>query len=242
MVSQTIRKKGKGVGAQVYFIPDKNSEFGLHADIYNSKEDILKPFTTSTQSFEEYSEGYASFQNYNILAKGRYLLSDELLFAGSLEFHHKNSWSKNPALELLLWEWKVNSLKLGIGSSYKINNDNLISIEYEYENVKADSSKYIDSRATEVISNNHLIKIGSEHEFLPNTFLRVGYNFGMLEKDLLSGGERVSYHFVTCGFGMKFLNSFDVDFSIVYNTYKPKFVTNYRSQFGAYLTTKLCSF
>lgn len=241
-VDQKIRKKGIGGSAQFYWTPNHSSEFGLHAALFNSKEDILVPYSTSTQSFQEYSEGFASFQNYNILAKGRSRLSENWVLGSSVEFHHKNSWSKNPARELLLWEWNVNAIKVGIGSSYQINNDILLSIEYEFENVNADSSKYIDSRTTDVLSNNHLIKAGSEFEFLPNTFIRTGYNYGMLGNDILSGGESVNYHFVTCGFGIKFLNSFDVDLSFVYNTYKPKLVNKFRSQFGAYLTTKLYSF
>lgn len=241
-VSQTIRKKGKGVGAQLFWTPDKYSELGLHADIYNSKEDILIPYSTSTQSFEEYSEGFASFQNYNILAKGRYKLLDEWLIGSSAEIHHRSSWSKNPARDLLLWEWKVNSLRLGIGSSYYLNQNLLVSVEYEYENVKSDSSKYIDSRSTAILSNNHLVKAGAEDEILPNTFLRAGFNFGIVEKDILSGGEDVSYYAVTCGVGVRFFNSFDVDLSFSYNNYKPKMGDKQRSQFGSFLTTKLYSF
>lgn len=242
VVSQTIRKKGKGIGAQLYWTPNQNSEYGLHADFFDSKEDVLVPYSTATQSFQEYSEGYASFQNYNVLAKGRYKLSEDWLLGSSVEMHHKSSWSKNPTRDLLLWKWKVNSIKLGIGSSYHINKDLLVSAEYEFENVKADSSKYIDSRLTDVLSNNHLIKAGSEYEFLPNTFFRFGYNFGMIEKDILSGGKNVNYHVVTCGFGVRFLNSFDLDLSFIYNNYKPKLEDKNRSQFGSYLTIKLYSF
>ena len=241
-VSQTIRKKGNGVGVQFYYTPEKNGEYGLHADIYNQKEDVLIPFSTSTQSFQEYSEGYASFQNYNILAKGRYKLLDEWLIGSSVEVHHRSSWSKNPARDLLLWEWKVNSLRLGIGSSYYLNKNLLVSVEYEYENVKSDSSKYIDSRSTAILSNNHLVKAGAEDEILPNTFLRAGFNFGIVEKDILSGGEDVSYYAVTCGVGVRFFNSFDVDLSFIYNNYKPKMGDKQRSQFGSFLTTKLYSF
>jgi len=241
-VTQTIRKKGKGLGAQLYWTPDQNSEFGLHTELYNTKENILIPFSTTTQSFQEYSEGFASFENYNILVKGRHKVSADLLIGTSFELHHKRSWSKNPTRDLLLWEWNVNSLKLGIGSSFQIDKNILISAEYEYENVKADSSKYIDSRLTDLLSNNHVIKAGSECEVLPNSFIRVGYNFGMIEKDILSGGENVNYHVVTCGFGVKFLNSFDVDLSFIYNNYKPKLGDKNRSSFGSYLTTKLYSF
>lgn len=241
-VSQTIRKKGKGVGAQLFWTLDQYSEFGLHADIYNSKEDILIPYSTSTQSFEEYSEGYASFQNYNILAKGRYKLSDDWLLGSSLELHHKNSWSKNPARDLLLWEWKVNSFKLGVGSSYHLLDDLLISAEYEYENVKADSSKYIDSRSVNFSSNNHLIRTGIEQEIFDNLFARAGFNYGIIPEDILSGGKDVNYYVVTLGTGLKFNNSFDVDLTFVYNSYQPKNENIKRTRFGSFLTVKLFSF
>ncbi|MFA6980888.1 MAG: DUF6850 family outer membrane beta-barrel protein [Ignavibacteriaceae bacterium] len=241
-VSQTIRKKGNGVGVQLYYTPEKTAEFGLHANIFNLKEDILIPYSTSTQSFQEYSEGYASFENYNILAKGRYRLSDELIFGGSLELHHRNSWSKNPTRELLLWDWKVNSLKLGIGCSYNIAQTSLVSIEYEYEKVTADSSKYIDSRTTNVLSNNHLVKAGTEHEIYPDAFLRAGFNYAVVENDILSGGTDVSFYAITCGIGVRFYNSFDVDFSFIYDNYKPKYDDKKRSHFGGFLTTKLYSF
>lgn len=241
-VSQTIRKKGKGVGLQFYYTAEKTAEFGLHADVFNLKENVLIPYSTSTQSFEEYSEGYASFENYNILAKGRYRFTDELMFAASFEMHHRNSWSKNPARELLLWDWKVNSLKIGIGCSYSLDQASLVSIEYEYEKVNADSSKYIDSRITNILSNNHLLKAGTEYELFPNGFLRAGLNFGLVENDILSGGADVRYYAITYGLGIRFDNSFDVDFSFIYDNYKPKLGDKQRTHFGGFLTTKLYTF
>lgn len=241
-VEQKIRKKGNGIGAQFYYLPNQSSEFGLHADMYNAKEDVLVPYSTSTQSFQEYSEGYASFQDYNVLAKGRYKISDEWLLGSSLEWHYRSSWSKNPTRDLLLWEWKVNSIKLGFGSSYLFAKNLLISAEYEYEKVTSDSSKYIDSRSASILSNNHLLKAGAEHEMLPNTFVRAGYNFGFIEKDILSGGADVSYYALTFGLGVRFLNSFDVDLSVIYNNYKPKLNSKNRTRFGTYVTTKLYSF
>ena len=241
-VNQKIRKKGKGLGTQIYWIPNQESELGLSADIFNVQEDVLIPYSTSTQSFQEYSEGFANFQNYNIRAKGRYLMSEDWLIGTSVEFVHRSSWSKNPARDLLLWEWNVSSMTFGIGSSYHVTNDLLVSAEYEFENVIADSSKYIDSRVTDVLSNNHLIKAGTEYRVMENGFLRLGYNYGMIQKDILSGGANVNYHVVTCGFGIQFINLFDIDISIIYNSYQPKNDARTRSRFGSYLTTKLYSF
>jgi len=242
VVTQTIRKKEKGIGAQVYYTPTANCEFGLHADLSNQKENVLVPFSTSTQSFEEYSEGYADFQKYNLLLKGRYSFTPEWLIGGSIEYHRRSSWSKNPARDLLLWKWSVNQLTFGVGSSYYPIDGLLVSAEYEFGLVNADSSKYIDSRTTKIKSNNHQIKVGSEYKLFDNSFLRAGYNFGMIEKDMLGGGENVQYHLVTFGCGIKFYNSFDVDLSIIYNSYAPKNGSVSRSRIGCFLTTKLYSF
>lgn len=241
-VSQTIRKKGKGMGAQLYFTPDQNSEYGLHADIFNSKEDILIPYSTSTQSFQEYSEGYASFQNYNVLVRGRYEVNDGFLVAGSFEVHHKNSWSKNPARELLLWKWEINSWNVGFGGSYIFNDNFLFSMEYEYEKVNSDSSKYIDSRIVTFLSSNHQLKVGVEQAIIENTFMRAGFNYGFIEKDILSGGSNVPFYVITLGTGMKFYDSFDVDLSMQYSSYHPKNQDIMRNGFSTNLAIKLYSF
>ncbi|MDP3148918.1 MAG: hypothetical protein Q8N83_07290 [Ignavibacteria bacterium] len=241
-VNQTIRKKGRGIGTQLYYTPDEKSEYGLHADLFNSDEDILIPYSTSTQSFEEYSEGYASFQNYNILFRGRYELLKDLLLGGSFEIHHRNSWSKNPARDLLLWEWKVNSWNVGIGASYQFDQNLLLSLEYEFEKVTSDSSKYIDSRSANFASNNHLIRTGIEQEIFDNLFARAGFNYGIIPEDILSGGKDVNYYVVTLGTGLKFNNSFDVDLTFVYNSYQPKNENIKRTRFGSFLTVKLFSF
>ncbi len=242
-VNQKVRKEGKGLTSQIYWFLDPKFEIGLHGDLSSCDLRVLIPFSTATESFKEYEEGYTNFYRYSLKFRARYMLTDNLLAGASVNHYYNSSWSKNPARNLLLWEWEVNQTTFGIGGSYKFSPSLLIGLEYELGMVKSDSSKYIDSRITNVESQNHLVKIGAEYEMFENLFLRAGYNYGILEHDLLGGGKDVKYFLISGGIGLKIFKSFSVDLRFDYSNYKPDLPaqTN-RSSFGTYIEAKLFEF
>jgi opacity protein-like surface antigen len=127
---------------------------------------------------------------------------------------------------LLLWEWKVKATTIGAGLSYNITNSLLGGIEYSFSKLNADSSKYIDSRFSNINSNDNLIKVGFDYSLFENLFLRAGYNYGKLGNDLIGGGKNVSYNVVTAGAGIKISNITNIDLLIGYSSYKPENLNN----------------
>jgi len=241
-VKQKIKKKMTGIGTQIYYFIPQNFELGVSASYKNSKEDILVPYSTATQSFAEYGEGFSSFNIYDIIARGRYFLSPQLQMGGTFEIHRNSSWSKNPSRDLLLWEWNVTSMVIGIGGSYKFNHELLLSTEYEITKLSVDSSKYIDSRYSSFGAVNHILRFGFEEVVTSAITIRGGYNYGYFKKEMLGGRSNVSFHSISTGGAYEFNNNIAIDISLIYNITSPGGFSTKRSSFDCFITTRLYNF
>lgn len=244
-VNQKIKKVGKTIGAQLYFTPSENSEIGLAGEIINYNMKNLIPFhiAATNESMNEYEEGYSSFNDYKIKLQARQFITKDLMISLSTGYNERNSWSKDSPLNLLLWQWDIKNFYAGIGSSWNLTKELLIAVEYEYSNLNADSSKYVDSRMVSLISQNNLVRIGAEFELTTNLFIRAGYNVTFVENDIISGGEDVKFNRITAGVGLKIFESFQLDASLEYLNYSPgNHSSSSRSALLGILTAKLFTF
>jgi len=187
----------------------------------------------------EYEDGFSNFNDYRVEFKGRYDLTSNLTVGLKGSYLYDHSWSKLSSQELLIWDWNIKSAGAGIGASYNISPAFLVTFEYNYSHVNADSSKYIDNRFTTVSSNDHIFRIGGEYEIFTKVFLRGGGGYGTIGKDIVYGGSNIKYALATFGLGFNLYDSFRIDFLVDYNNYKPKQLDYSHSFFDGLITIKL---
>ena len=219
---EKLRTKGNTFSSQVYWLPDEFSEVGLTADYSKSNINVLIPYSvSSTESYDEYQDGYSSFNNYNLCLKGRYELKPSLIAGLAFEYSNMSSWSEYVPKDLLLWEWKIKRASVGFGMSYNFTQSLLGGFEYRFSRVDADSSKYIDGRTASITSNDHLIKIGLEYLLFTNLKVQAGYNYGLLGRDITGGGKNVSYNILSAGAAIDISDLWSIDALIGYSNLKP---------------------
>lgn len=238
-LNQKIRRKGKGAGGQIYASPFKNFELAVNGSYNVSGATNLLP----NGQMKEYEEGYASFENYNLNLKAKYLINENFQLGLSANYFNTNSWSKNSFRDLLLWEWKLSGPMAGIGGSYYISSMRLlVGAEFEVSSLKADSSKYIDVRYTKLTSNNNLMRFGVEYEAMPGGYIRAGYNYGADKYDLIYGGADVKINYVSFGLGYQVSELVGVDLGIQFGNLSPKNTSSKRDKFNAAAAIKILSF
>jgi hypothetical protein len=238
-ISEKIKEKGLSWNSQFYIRPDQNSEAGINFVFSNSDHKVLFPSTVNGNTVLEYVDGYSYFNDYLVEFKGRYDLASDLTVGLKGSYLYNHSWSKLPYQDLLIWEWNIKSAGAGIGAAYNISPEFIITAEYNYSHVIADSSKYIDARFTSVSSNDHFIRIGGEYEILDKVFLRAGGGYGSIGNDIVYGGSRIKYVLATFGLGINLFESFSLDLLLDYNNYKPKQLNYAHSFFDGFITLKL---
>jgi hypothetical protein len=216
-VTQKIKKKGVSVGGQVYWESEK-TKIGIQSNYSPANTRILLPY----KNYSEDEEGYSAFENFDMQIKGQYSLNQNLLVGFYSGLFNSNSWSRVTKKDLLIWEWEINQIIAGIGSTYKITPQLLIGLEYEFENMTADSTKYIDGRLININSGSHLIRAGAEFQIKENLMIRFGLNVGSNEYDLYSGTEDCSLLKFTFGFGFPLFDIMTINSFLEYSTFTSK--------------------
>lgn len=239
-IPQKIRLKGGTAGLQFHLIPDERVEVALAGNYGVSGEKYLLKLSTLTDS----EEGYASFENFDCRLASTYKAAEDLLLGVRLSSENSNSWSKNSAIDLMLWKWKVNSFSAAAGAQYFIEPAALLmGIELEQRFVNADSSKFIDSRFAKINSSDSFIRIGAEKEIMHDFFLRAGFSAGKIGTDLVSGGTGLKVNSITAGIGMKISDLVFVDISLQYGSFIPDSGSSiYRDKFNALASVRVLSF
>ena len=241
-VSQKLSGVGHRISGQLYYIIAKSTEIGLIGSFGSEGQQVLMSRSVTGQSFNEYEEGYTNFNLASIALKARQQLSDDMFFGITAGYDHNYVWSKNSPKNRLIWEWEINTVKGGLGLSWKPVENLSVAAEYEYSNLDADSSKYIDSRFATVKSGDHVVKAGFEFQWLRNIYLRGGYNFGFFERDIVFGGKDIEIHKLTTGLGLYILPEVGIDIHIEYGFYNGLPEGFRRSNYSAFTTVKLNSF
>jgi hypothetical protein len=238
-ITEKIKEKGLSWNSQFYFHPDNNSEAGLNFVFSNSNQQVFFPFSVNGNSVLEYEDGFSNFNDYLVEFKGRYYLTSNLTIGLKGSYLYDHSWSKISSQDLLIWDWNIKSAGAGLGAAYNISPSFLITFEYNYSHVNADSSKYIDDRFISASSNDHIFRLGGEYEIFDKVFLRAGGGYGSIGKDFIYGGSKIKYFLTTFGLGFNLFESFSIDFLLDYNNYKPKQFNYSHSFFDALVTFKL---
>jgi hypothetical protein len=241
-VDQKIRGKGSNLSGQIYYRPGITSEIALIGSYGNTGQRIIMPFSMTDLSFTEFEEGYTSFNTSSVLLRSRYELFRSFYAGLSAGYSNNYVWSKHTDYDKTLWEWEIEDVSGGIGFSYKITPSVLIAVEYDYIHLNADSSKYIDSKYISARSGNHNIRMGGEYEMIDNVYLRAGYNYTSLERDIVYGGENVTINRISAGAGIYLLPSLSLDILMEYNFYKGLPADLKKSGYSALTTVKLYSF
>ncbi|MEW6193780.1 MAG: DUF6850 family outer membrane beta-barrel protein [Bacteroidota bacterium] len=236
---QKIKGKGTTLSGQVYWEVDENLKIGIQGNYEPSNSKLTFP----ELSLIDVEDGYTSFEYYDTQVKSQYNLDDNLLIGVYGGYFHNYSWSKLSKKDLLIWEWEINRLVAGVGSSYKVEPNLLVGAEYEFSSADVDSSKYIDSKMNSFSSVDHIIRIGAEYELSNSVFIRTGYNYCFDEHDLILGGNDVARHSFTFGGGFLLSDLFIVDAYLEYSNRSPNKMDNYnRSSVGGRITITLNNF
>jgi hypothetical protein len=238
-ISEKIKEKGLSWNSQFYFKPDNNSEAGLNFVYANSNQKFLFPSTVNGNSVLEFEDGYSYFNDYLIEFKGRYDLTPDFTIGLKGSYFYNRSWSKLSFQELVVWDWNTKNAGAGLGAAYNISPSFLVTFEYNYSRVNADSSKYIDYRFTSVSSDDHIFRIGGEYEILDKVFLRGGGGYGFIGNDIIYGGSDIKYALATFGLGINLFESMCIDILLDYNNYKPKQLNYSHSFFNGLISLKL---
>lgn len=236
-VNHKVRKKASVFSGQVYSKVNEDFEVALQTNYSPSNTKVLIP----ESGFQEVEEGYAWFRSFDLQFKSQYKLSGDLTAGIDAAYFDNYSWSRHSHKNLLLWEWEVKELYAGIGASYKLSPELLVGCDYIYSNKNIDSSKYIDLRYADLISNDHTFKVGLEYKILEETFVRAGFSFNRNQYDIIRGGEGVNSNVVTLGIGLPLFSSMILDtyLEYIHTATKEK---DTRSGLGGFVTLRLTEF
>ncbi|NWF90529.1 MAG: hypothetical protein HXY50_13840 [Ignavibacteriaceae bacterium] len=238
-VTQKIRKKSSTFSGQLFYqvMDELQAAIQTNYSLANSK--VLIP----EGSFKEVEEGYASFESFDVQFKSQYKIDENFTAGCYAAYASRDSWSRHSHKNLLLWDWNINNVSVGVGSSYKVTQELMVGIDYMLGWKKIDSTKYIDNRAAYLNSNDHTFRLGAEYKMLGNVFLRGGYSLNMDEYDIYYGGENVKNHSFTLGIGLPINESILLDSHINYSKISPGNNSAIaRSFLGAFVTVRLNSF
>lgn len=236
-VNHKVRKKGSIFSGQIFSQVNEDFQIALQTNYSPSNTKVLIP----ESGFKEVEEGYSWFKSLDVQIKSRYKLNSELTTGIYAAYFDNYSWSRHSHKNLLLWEWQIKEMNVGIGASYKFTPDILVGIDYIFSSKNIDSSKYIDGRYADLISNDHSIKFGVEYEMLDETFVRAGYRMNKNQFDVYRGGEDVMYNIISLGIGLPMYSSMIIDVHFEYSHASTK--DNYsHSGLGGFVSLRLNSF
>lgn len=235
-VNHKVRKKGSIFSGQIFSQVNEDFQVAMQANYSPSNTRILIP----ESGFKEVEEGYAWFRDFNLQIKSQYNLNNDLTAGTFAGYSDNYSWSRHSHKNLLLWEWKVIELFAGVGATYKLSPELLIGCNYIYGNKNIDSSKYIDLRYANLISNDHTLKIGVEYKIMEETFLRAGFRFDKNKYALFKGREYVN-SVITIGMGAPLFSLMVLDAYLEYShsVTKEKYT---RSGLGGFFNLRLYEF
>lgn len=238
-VTQKIRKKSSTFSGQIYWKDSEELQIALQTNYTPSNSKVLIP----EGSFKEVEEGYASFETFDVQLKSQYKIDENFTAGCYASYASRDSWSRHSHKNLLLWDWSVSDVIVGLGSTYKITPELLVGIDYSLTLRSIDSTKYIDNRITDLSSNDHTFRLGAECKIMENVFLRGGYSLNSFEYDIYYGGENVKNHAFTLGIGLPIYESIVLDSYIRYSKISPSENNDSsRSSLGAFVTLRLNSF
>jgi hypothetical protein len=238
-MTQKIKAKGYDWNSQFYIHPDNASEVGVNFVYSNSNQKVVFPSTVNGNSVLEYEDGFSYFNDYLFELKGRYDLTNNLTVGAKISSLYNHGWSKLSFQELTVWDWKVRSNGASLGAAYTVSPKLLLSLEYNFASVNADSSKYIDNHFTSITSGDHIIRLGAEYEIFDRIFVRGGAGYGFIQNDIIFGGMDIKYLIGSFGVGYYDFDSFKIDFLVNYNNYKPNQVHYSRSFMNGLISLKL---
>jgi hypothetical protein len=236
-LQEKVRKKGIKVIPQLYLKPLEDFEIAVQAgySTHNSKIYIGK------STLKEFEDCYSDFKDIVFGLKAKYKPTPDLTAGLIFNYAEYDNWSKNSSVNLLTWEWNVKKADAGLGITYQFKEPGLlVGAEYVFGSDKADSSKYIDYRFSNLSSVNHFAKAGMELLVSETLTLRVGYNIGFIEHDILVGGKDVMLTNYSIGGGMMF-GKFNLNLSVHYSN-KETDSNLSRSYLGANAEIMLFSF
>lgn len=241
-VSDKTRRTYNKTGLQIYSVPISSLEIAAAASFRRDFELTLIPYVKDNESYQEFEEGNSKFYTYNAKASVRYFATDKLIVGVNSEYNKRNSWSKNPDRNLLLWEWNISGISAGAGASYQILNNALVTAEYNLISSDGDSSKYIDSRFTTTKSIDNHIRLGTEITIMPGSFLRAGFNYSMIENDFIFGGKDVKFIRASIGAAFLIFKTITLEVYSSYSLLNPSSGSTQRDWLESIVSLKLLNF
>jgi len=222
-VEQTYREKLARYDFATIISPVQDVTIGLKGNYLNSNLKTQFPYGT----LKEYEEGHTVFEDYGTTLKMHYFPTKNLLFGFEGSFDNYSSWSRISEISLMVWKWKIQTITVGSGASYKFSSIPLILVsEIKYGKIKSDSSKYIDNIFSNYDEPFYSTIFSFEYEIFKKVFLRAGYNFNKFGFDVVRGGKDVSLSQFSAGIGIYDFKSIQIDYYISYAIQSNSFQNN----------------
>ena len=243
-----INKDYHNVSGQLFWnnIPELEIGFVLNYGTSDSEILITKIIYEGDvkSSLDNYKDGYASFENISTNFLLRYHISENLMLAIKGGYDKTDSWSENCSYNTTLWEWDYSVLSTGVGLSYSTDSKEFtMGVEYELENINADSSKYVDNVYTKIDELVHIFKIGAEKQISNSFLFRAGFNYELLGYDPLGGTKNAKLYLFSVGWGYAISESIRLDFAVEYANRKADEVYNTEySYWNSLINLKVFSF
>ncbi len=239
-LTQKLNRKKIEYSGQLFYQPISGLTMALQSSVTPQVAKVLVP----QSGLIDVEEGYTDFHSIDVKFKSQYSVSESWLMGISAGYNDRKCWSNNSKKNLLLWDWDVTEMYGGFGTSYKLDFiPVLLGAEVEFSSLKADSSKYIDTRFVNITSLNNLIRFGAEYEFITNHFIRAGINFGNNEIDLLSGGNDVKSLMLTAGVGLPVSSALYINANVQYRKISTTNIVDlHRSGLSTFITLRLNTF
>ncbi len=239
-VAQKIKKERNEIALQAFSAPFNNVKIGTTFSYAEYDTKVLVP----KSQIIEAPEGYSSFGEYDFKLRAQYIYNNNITTGLDVGYNYIDNWSRNESNNLLVWKWNTRSTYFLLGFSYKYDYlDLVIGTEFGIANNKADSSKYIDSRFSNITSNDKIIKLGFELSPIVNYKVRGGLEYVNKEHDFIFGGDNVSFYSYTLGIGYAYLDLADINFMLSYKHSTVKeFKDLFRNEIYYKLTARLFTF
>jgi hypothetical protein len=216
-LEEKVKTDARRLGVQIDWRVRPDLELAVCGSREVSDIDDLKHLSSDFDS----PEGFTSVERTTALLHGQYRIAEDMMIGVSIRHGYSRFWSKQPALNLLLWDSKWNETAIGGGITWAFSSAiPLVGLEYEFILQSTDSLKYIDNHFVDLAPRRHRVSIGAEVSVLPDILLRAGYRFEHASEDLITGGTGVNGHAFTLGADAAITSLASVQAVIGYETIK----------------------
>ncbi len=237
-----IKKHGVAYGTQLVW-DNGTILVGLQGNYLPSDSRLFKPFSSSSQVFNEAEDSYAAFEHTDIQLKCQLVITEKCRMGVTSSYMKNSGWSKISAKDLLVWKWSSGKISMGAGGSYQLGDDLMAAVEYEICSTETDSSKFIDAKNISRSSVDQRFRAGTEYRINDGNYVRAGFSLTTQPYDMIFGGTNCATHLWTIGAGIVLTDQITADAALQYQQRSASMPLNVtRSYINGLITLTLRTF